>query len=191
MKTNRLLLKSVVNSYASVLFEASCAEDHALSNVKELEQTAALLRSQRELAEALDGSELPAANKEALVHELFDGNIAPELVSSIVVMAQRSELSLLDRVAESYRELVEDKLNVVIAEVTTAVALDDQLRGLVTNKLKDMTGKDAYLEETVDPSIIGGIIVNAQGKRIDASVSAQLMHARSVLSKTVSIGGEA
>lgn len=191
MKTNRLLVKSVVKTYANMLFEASCAEDRALSQVKELEQTAALLRSQRDLAEALDGSELPAANKEALVHELFDGNIAPELRASLVVMAQRSELSLLDRVAECYRELVEDKLKVVIAEVTTAVELDDQLRTIVLRKLKDMTGKEVYLEELVDPSIIGGIIVNAQGKRIDASVSAQLMHARSVLSKTVSIGGEA
>lgn len=191
MKTNRLLSKSVVKSYAELLLEASQAEDRALSNVRALEQIAALIRSHHELEEALLGSELPAQNKHALVNDLLDGSYPQELIATVALMAERNEIGLLARVAEEYRERVEDKLNVVIAEVTTAVELDDHLRQLIKDKLSASTGKQIYLEETVDPSILGGVVVTAQGKRIDASVSAQLLHARSVLSKSISLGGEA
>ncbi len=191
MKAKRLLEKSVVSTYAQALFEASREADHALSNVSALEQTADTIRSHHDLHDALCGQELPGEHKHALIQELLSEHYPAELVSVVAVMAERGDIDLIGRVAAAYKELVETDLNVVITEVTTAVELDDHLRQLITDKIASMTGKQAYLEEQVDPSILGGIILTAQGKRMDASISAQLLHARAALSKPVSIGGEA
>ena len=70
-----------------------------------------------------------------------------------------------------------------------AVALDDNLRTLITRKAEADLGKKIVLRERIDKSILGGIIMSANGKRIDASIISQINHARQVL-KDSSDGGE-
>ena len=61
--------------------------------------------------------------------------------------------------------------------------LNDDLRDLIKNKVKNELGKDAVLNERINKNMLGGIIMSVQGKRIDASVRAQLDRARIVLKK--------
>ena len=76
-----------------------------------------------------------------------------------------------------------------IVDVVTAVALDDELRGIITEKLSKDLGKPVVLCETVDKSILGGIIMSTNGKRIDASISSKLEGTRALL-KENNDGGE-
>ena len=73
--------------------------------------------------------------------------------------------------------------------MTTVVELDDALRQTIKSKYAAQFGKDVMLREHVDPSILGGIVLSARGKKIDASVSAQLEQVRVALS-SVKTGGE-
>lgn len=191
MKTNRLLDKNVVSTYASVLLDAAQAENRVFEDVRALELVAFTIRAHSELHEALCSKELTSAARADLVKDVFAESTTPEVLSVVSVMAERGDIDLIGRVVSSFREAAEHELNVVVAEVTTVVPLDDHLRQIICDKLASETGKQVHLEEKVDPSIIGGVIINAQGKRIDASIRTQLMNARAVLSKNVSIGGEA
>ena len=76
-----------------------------------------------------------------------------------------------------------------VVDVTTVVALDDNLRHIIIEKAEAELGKKAVLRERIDESILGGIIMSVNGKRIDASVISQLNKARHVLKET-SDGGE-
>lgn len=73
--------------------------------------------------------------------------------------------------------------------VTTAVPMDDKLRGEVRAKMEKDLKAPIYLVERVDPSIIGGIVIEERGNRYDASVKAQLVNIRKKLS-TSFLGGE-
>ena len=77
----------------------------------------------------------------------------------------------------------------VVVDVTTAVPLDDHLRDVISTKLSADLGRSVRLNETVDRSILGGIIMSTHGRRMDASVRTQLSNARQVLA-TASTGGE-
>ena len=68
--------------------------------------------------------------------------------------------------------------------VTTAVPLDDDLREKVIAKAEKDLNAPVYLVERVDPSIIGGVVLEARGNRYDASVRAQLANIRKTLSST-------
>lgn len=190
MKINRQLTKQIIQTYAQNLFEAADVEERVFEDVKALQYCAQVIRSHHELHEALSSDILPADKRFALVQDVFSEQVSPEVAKVVGVLAEREEIELLGRVAEVYRELAEEQAQVVITEVTTAVPLDGHLRQVITDKLNKEFGKSIHLEEKVDPSIIGGVIINAQGKRIDASIASQLIHARTVLSKSVSIGGE-
>ena len=93
------------------------------------------------------------------------------------------------RIEASFEEQLRSELNLNVVEVTTAVPLDDDLRAKITAKLAADFGTDVVLDEHVDASILGGIIMSANGRRIDASVTSQLDHARNVLTQNTD-GGE-
>ena len=76
-----------------------------------------------------------------------------------------------------------------MVDVISAVSLDEHLREVIKNKLSRDLGSDILLREHVDKSILGGIIMSAHGKRLDASMATQLEHARVALS-TERIGGD-
>ena len=71
----------------------------------------------------------------------------------------------------------------VAVDVRTAVELDDHLRQMIIDKVKAELGKDAILSERIDKNMLGGIVMTVQGKRIDASVRAQMNVARNELKK--------
>lgn len=191
MKTNRLLEKQVIETYASLLLEVAQGEKRVVEDLKQLEFAYDVIAEHAKLREAIESRMLPAQSRHALIEDVFQGSVSPEVKEVLAIMAERRDTDYIKRVADVYRKMAEDKLDLIITEVTTAVPMDDELRARVTDQLSKQFGKSVHLEEVVDPSIMGGVIVNAQGKRMDASIATQLAHARNVLSKTVSTGGDA
>ena len=107
-----------------------------------------------------------------------------ELNDTMRVIVERGDEGLLPLIAERYSVLFRSQTEVTVCDVTTAIPLDDELRGEVTEFLKAEYGSAVQLVEHVDPGIIGGIIVSAQGERKDASVRTQLENARRTLKQS-------
>ena len=103
-------------------------------------------------------------------------------------MAERATL-LPSRVWESYGEQVERKLNVTVVDVTTVAARRSPARGLLRRNPEADLGTKVVLRESIDKSPIGGILMSANGKRIDASMTSQLEAACNVLKHSTD-GGE-
>ena len=104
-------------------------------------------------------------------------------------MQREDDLDLVAQVAKQYKEYLDAEDKTVSVTVTTAVPLDDDLREKVRAKAEADLKAPVYLVERVDPSIIGGIMLEARGKRHDASVRAQLANICKTLSSSF-IGGE-
>ena len=98
--------------------------------------------------------------------------------------------ALSDGVAAAYEEQLGSKLNLCVVDVTTVVPLDDHLREVITKKAETELGMKVVLNEHVDKSLLGGIIMSANGRRIDASMRFQLDNARTVLRQATVDGGE-
>lgn len=119
-------------------------------------------------------------------------SVSPELLGVIATMAKRDQLDLIGQVAATYHAMTEEDADVVGVKVTTAVPLDDDLRSKISVRVAERLGREVFLIENVDPSIIGGLVIEARGQRRDVSVKTQLRAAREALdSTTTTIGGEA
>lgn len=110
-----------------------------------------------------------------------DANASPEVLSVLSQMAANGDLDKLGEVLDLYREMAEGDESTLGVTVTTAVPLDNELRALITQKCELDLGRNVFLIERVDPSIIGGIILSVNGRRRDASVRHQLEQARKVM----------
>ena len=108
----------------------------------------------------------------------------PAFLDVLAVMAERGEIDYLPRVANELERLLGERLGVVVVDVATAVELDDHLRDIIRKKAETELGKSVVLNERVDKSLLGGIIMSTSDERIDASLLTQAENARAVLRKT-------
>lgn len=191
MPTNRHVQKETVAAYATVMFDAAMQEggqDAVLEVRDQTERIIRIMRSNMDLSSSLQDSSYTPEQRASLAKGTF-ADVNPVLANTLAVMAERGDVALLSRVWESYGEQIERKLNVTVVDVTTVVPLDDHLREVITKKAEADLGTKVVLRESIDKSLIGGILMSAKGKRIDASVATQLESARNVL-KDSTDGGE-
>lgn len=151
-------------------------------------------RAEAEKVEAYTRALMEAARSEGranadLVQWQHARKFSPEVLETLAAMQREDDLDLVVQVAKQYKEYLDAEDKTVSVTVTTAVPLDDDLREKVRAKAEADLKAPVYLVERVDPSIIGGIMLEARGKRHDASVRAQLANIRKTLSSSF-IGGE-
>lgn len=191
MPTNRHVVKEKVVTYASVLLDGAYeagGQDAVLAVRDQFESILKITRSNMDLSKALGDASYTPEQREQLVRSVF-AECDPVLVDVLAVMAERGDATLMTRVWDSYNSQLERKLNVSVVDVVTVVALDDRLRDLIIKKAAADLGTNVVLREHLDASLLGGILMSANGKRIDASVISQLESARNVL-KLSTDGGE-
>lgn len=176
-------IKSRAGVYANVAFDAAknaSGMDGVVQLRNDLTQVLQIIASNVELKDALSSDAFEASQKQKLVDELTQHT--SEVVTSIInAMSQNCDIDMLRLCMRIVESRIEEEFSVCIVDVTTVVELDDNLRTLIQDKVKTDLGMDAILHESIDKSIVGGIIMSVNGKCIDASMRSQLNHARSVL----------
>lgn len=183
MKTNATQIRAKAAVYATVLLEAAKASDNVFAVAGEFDELLTAVRSSIELRTTLSDATIALDAKKAIVSEIFAG-FAPELLATFEVMVDRGDLAVLARTHEKYLALAEEALGATIIDVTTIVPLDDTLRGHIKSKYSAELGTNILLREHIDSNLLGGIVLSTHGKRIDASVLAQLENAKHALSQT-------
>lgn len=126
------------------------------------------------LAAAFASPRIDEAEKSRVIDKLFGGQFHPVLINFLKIMGKRGRLGYVGAVrtaAESLRDEMQGRL---VAEVRTAVPLDDSSRALVISRLESVMKKKVRLRETVDPTLIGGMIVRIGDTVFDSSVANQI-----------------
>ena len=190
MATNRLVEKSKVEVYAGTLFNAANeegAQDTVVTVRNQFAKLLTLIYADMDLIVALSNRDYTEDQRLELGRAVF-ADCDPALRETLAIMAKNLDAGLVSRVFHEYEQLMADKLNLCVMDVETVVPLDDNLRNLIKEKTEADLGCKAVLNESIDKSILGGIIMSVNGKRIDASVASQLNRARYTLKEND--GGE-
>lgn len=176
-------------AYARALYDLAVLADAVDAVDAGMSEIASAVQGHSELRETLLDALIPGARKREILREIFAESVAAEAVAVTAAMVERGHAGLVDDVAEAYRGIAEEERGIVVAEVTTAVPLDDKLRSIVTDKLSASLGRPVTLRERVDGSILGGIRIRVAGRVLDGSLASQLSAVRVALSNTPQ-GGE-
>ncbi len=179
--------KTAANRYARALLDVAIAEKVDLQRVEaELTEFHELFRRYPALERVLVNPAVPVPRKRAAVAELTArAGMLPVVVKLLVLLAGRDRLVLVPDLVGAYRERLLDHLNIVRAEVTTAVPLSEDRSRAVERSLATLTGRRVRLETKVDPAIIGGVVARVGSTIYDGSVSRQLQKIRESLVERV------
>jgi F-type H+-transporting ATPase subunit delta len=175
VETSGGIRASLAGRYASALFDLARDGRQIESVGKSLDAL------NQALADSKDFNELvtsPLVSREQAL-KAFQG-IAPQLrldpitTNFLGVLARNGRKNQLQPVIGAYRRLAAEHRGETTAEVRTAWPLsDDQLAALRT-QLRTRAGRDVAIDATVDPDILGGIVVKLGSQQIDASIRTKL-----------------
>jgi F-type H+-transporting ATPase subunit delta len=138
-------------------------------------KTLAGLFGNQETVDLLEDPKITHDAQNKIVDDIISKvDVNPLAGNFIKLLVQRGRLESLPRIAEIFEELYNREKGIVVADVTTAVALDDAHRKEVADRLATITGKTVELHMHTDPTILGGIVTRIGDELIDASVASRL-----------------
>jgi F-type H+-transporting ATPase subunit delta len=163
-----------IDAYADALFEVARAEG-ALGRVEdELFSVARTIETNDQLRDTLTDQAIPIERRQAVVESLLGGRASTTttaLVSFVLGAGRARDLpKIIDRLVEKAAESRSE----AVAEVRTAVPLDDDQRQRLAAALSTHTGKKVSLKVIVDPSVLGGVVAQIGDTVIDGSVRRRL-----------------
>ena len=162
--------------YAKALFEVAKERDQLELVGRELGEAAATFGSVAELRDFFARPWIPATAKQEVAVEVAQRSGLSKLTSDfLALLAGRGRTDHLAVIADKYQKLLDQELHRLCAQVRTAVPLTDEARGTLSAKLERvLAGRHVLLEEIVDPTMLGGFVVESGGVVLDASLEGQL-----------------
>lgn len=160
--------------YAKALFEIARSEGEITRVADELFRIARTLDSQHELRQALTDIAVPLEGKEKLLSDLLGNRVSTHTLNVLkFVIGQGRSRQLVD-ISDELARLAEEEASREIADVRTAIPLDEAQTGRLAEALSKATGKNVSVKVIVDPSVIGGILARVGDVVIDGTVRHKL-----------------
>ena len=134
-----------------------------------------------ELRSLLQHPAIPFAEKERVLRRVMGSGVAAAPINMVLLMVRRGRPGAIDRMIERFTELLRRHRGISLAEIRTALPLDDGQRVEIVARLRALTGSQIEIDETVDSDLIGGIAVRIGDQLYDASVRSRLERLRARL----------
>jgi len=164
---------SVATPYATALYTAA-ADAGRLNEVDgELAEIADSVRENPALARALTNPAVRGEGKSNLLAALAKGD-DPLVARFLQVLLDHRRLGDLLAIQEAFADRVRLYRNELAVELTTAVAIDDATAEKVQQQLASATGLTVTMDRTVDPTILGGVVLRVRDRLVDASLRRRL-----------------
>jgi len=165
---------AVARRYAEAAFTLARDSNNLDRWRTDLRLAAGLLGDPR-LRARLEDPNTNSADKHKLIDGAFTVEIDKGVRSLLYLLADRHRFGSLQAIVTEFVEMANREQGVVVADVTTAIPLDEKRQQEVAERLKRVAGaKQVELRNHVDPAIIGGIIARIGDELYDGSIRTRL-----------------
>jgi F-type H+-transporting ATPase subunit delta len=169
------LISGVAERYASSLFELALEAGSVDAVGADLDRFQALMEESEDLRRLVASPVFSAEEQQKAIAAVAQrAGIAGIVGNFLRVVAGNRRLFALPGMIRAYRQIAAAHRGEVTAEVTSAHALTPAQETELKSALKGVTGKDVAIAVTVDPSILGGLIVKVGSRQIDTSLRTKL-----------------
>lgn len=114
-------------------------------------------------------------DKKKVLCEIMGNDVDDNFLNFVKVLVDKERMDIIADILENYEVLANEKQNIVLIKVTSAMLLDDeQIENIKQKYQKDFTESRIEIKNIVDKSIIGGIKLEIGDKIVDATLKTKL-----------------
>ncbi|MCI0437834.1 MAG: ATP synthase F1 subunit delta [Chloroflexi bacterium] len=168
--------------YAQAVFQLASSDDDRERWLQDLTLIASALEN-AEFAEFLDAPQVTARQKVEVIRSTLGDRVDGLALNLLGLLASRSNAQYIPDIAEQYQAMLDRYRGIERGEVVSAVPLDNEQYGKVTEMLRGIVGKEVRLSSRVEPAILGGIVARVGDRVIDGSTRTRLQEMRRELAR--------
>lgn len=166
---------SLQGRYASALFDLASEQGFVTAVESDLERLGEALRASADLATLIRNPQISRTDAARALDAVAGLLGLSELTRNFIgVLAANRRLFALPDVIRAFAAIAAAQRGEVTAEVTSAHALSDDQLAQIASRLKVREGKEVKVKSSVDPEILGGLVVRIGSKQIDSSIRTRL-----------------
>lgn len=170
------MIKDIVaRRYAKALFSITKNEKEAEAVKKEIESLSNLIEANREIKNLVFNPMYGKEDKEKILTVILQKTGGSDITKNFIrLLLKKDRIKNLREVAEGLSDLIIEKQNKKKAVVISTEKLPDTSLSKIKSRLSSITKKDIEIEERVDSSIIGGVIIQVGSLVYNGSIKTQL-----------------
>ncbi len=164
----------VARRYARALITLAEEQNKLEVIVGDLERISSLIRSSRELELFLQNPTIGKEKKRLALDEIFSKMVDELTHKFILLLVAKDRENILMQIIEQYRQMVDEKMGIVRADVRSAVEFNKNQEKSLKDQLEGYTGKKVQVTYSLDRSLKGGFLARMGDTVFDASIRRQL-----------------
>ena len=168
---------TIARNYAAALFELGQRHDEAQPYADAFDVLDEVLASDRVRA-FLETPKIEAKEKQAALRTALEGRVPDRFLHFVLVVVAKRRQAALPAIREEFRELLDAAVGRLHASVTLAREADPETERVIGDRLSELLGKDVVPHITVNPTILGGLVVRFGDRAMDGSLRRQLLSLR-------------
>ncbi len=165
----------IIEPYASALMSLAQSRNLTEEFGNEIRSLLELLENSAELKNFLDNPVIKPQDKKAVLQRITGDQVNPLLRNFLMLLVDRGRILFLQGIGQQYLVLLRKLNQTVLAEITSAHPLTEAQQNTLTEKVKAMTNaRSVEVSTTIDPDLLGGVIIKVGSRVVDASLRGQL-----------------
>jgi F-type H+-transporting ATPase subunit delta len=170
-----------ISAYADAMFSVARAEGSLPEVEDELFRFARALEGSDALRDTLTDPHIPASRRQQVIEELLGGKATPTTISLLAMAVGLGRAKELPAIIDSLVRMSADLSNRLVAEVRSAIELDEGTRARLAQAIEKATGHPVEVKVIIDPSVLGGLVTQVGDTVIDGSVRSRLDQLKKVI----------
>lgn len=159
--------------YAKAILETAISSGKANQVNDDMKSIIKSVNSSADLKDFLASPIITSEVKMNVLSEIF-GSVQADTKSLFRLLQENKRFEILEAIATQFNAQFDEMNGVEVAKVTTAFPITADLEAKILAKATTISTKKITIQNTVDPSIIGGFILRIGDKQYNASVSNRL-----------------
>ncbi len=161
----------IAKRYTNALVELAKADNSVEKTFDELKSVMSVIIASPDLSEFLSHPAIPVTDKKDVIQQIFKTELSEKVYNLLYLLIDKNRFNLFHAILATYEKAMDDLIGVARVSVTTAVAMDDNLKQKLKKKLEDkFNKKDIIIDYEIDKSIIAGLVIKMDDNVIDASL---------------------
>jgi F-type H+-transporting ATPase subunit delta len=175
-------MEEIASVYSRSLFQVA-QEQGTLDVVREqLGQFADAVADDRELQVFFFSPYFSTEEKKDGLTKAIEG-ADDGFLNFLELLVEKHRMPAIFRIRRAYEQLWEHENKLLPVEITSAVELDDEIARRIGDQIGEQTGQKVELTKTVDPEILGGLVLRVGNSILDASIRNRLDNLRKNVAK--------
>ncbi len=167
-------MTELAKEYGDGLYALAREEGLMAELLEQMTGVEQLFREEPDFLRLLGNMSLPKAERVNILDNAFRGQVHPYLLNFLKILCERGSLNEFSACRAAYYAVYRKEFSIAEATVTTAAPLNETQRAQLLEKLTGMTGKQIVLHEKLDESLMGGVLLEMEGRTYDNTVRNRL-----------------